>query len=353
MQNVSARDTKAQILKAYSDLQRQLKQLQTELNKAKKTASAPAPTPRAPMAGVPAVVQANDIAGVLSGLEGLRKGFGESSGELQSQLTTEAESLAAIRSTIAAIVATLKEVHEVEPGDDTLQSLIASWTAQSEAFADEMEQARDTFTDAMEQARAAWSAEKSEHAARVKERNQALNQTRGREKDEYVYDLKRRQGLDQDAYSQEQQALQVALDETRAASEKAWLEREEALAAREKEFAELEARVAAFPEEREKQVKIAKSIGANIANRQANIKSNLLAREHTGLRQVYELKIASLETTITEQSERTTTLSAQLATAQKRAQELAVKAIEGAANETSFQAIKEIALEQAKTPNKK
>jgi len=352
MQNVSARDTKAQILKAYNDLQRQLKQAQSDLTKAKKQKAGPA-APAAPLAGAPAVVQATDIASVLSGLEGLRKGFGESSGELQSRLTTEAEALSAIREEIAAIVAALKEVHDVEPGDDTLQTLIASWTSQSETFATEMTEARESFKEEMETAKTGWNIAKTENSARVKERNQSLNQTRSREKDEYQYDLQRRRGLDQDAYQQEQKALQVALDELRATSEKSWQEREAALAEREKEFAELEAKVAAFPGERETELKTAKSIGANIANRQANIKSNLLAREHKGLRQVYELKIASLETTIIEQSARTSTLSAQLSTAQKRAQELAVKAIEGAANETSFQAIKEIAMEQAKTPNKK
>lgn len=57
----------------------------------------------------------------------------------------------------------------------------------------------------------------------------------------------------------------------------------------------------------------------------------------------------SLEQTITNQETRIQNLSKQLESALKQVQDLAVKAIEGSASMNSYQAIKEIALEQAKS----
>jgi hypothetical protein len=59
--------------------------------------------------------------------------------------------------------------------------------------------------------------------------------------------------------------------------------------------------------------------------------------------------LQSLEQTITNQEARIQNLSKQLESALKQVQDLAVKAIEGSANINSYQAIKEIALEQAKS----
>ncbi len=56
--------------------------------------------------------------------------------------------------------------------------------------------------------------------------------------------------------------------------------------------------------------------------------------------------------TIQRQDGHLQTLSKQLDSALKQVQDLAVKAIEGASNVSSFQAVKEIALEQSKNPNK-
>lgn len=71
-----------------------------------------------------------------------------------------------------------------------------------------------------------------------------------------------------------------------------------------------------------------------------------------GQKQYYQLRVKSLIETIQSQDAPLQTLSKQLDSALKQVQDLAVKAIEGASNVSSFQAVKQIALEQAKNPNK-
>ncbi|NJS16375.1 MAG: hypothetical protein HC787_04295, partial [Nostocaceae cyanobacterium CSU_2_110] len=92
--------------------------------------------------------------------------------------------------------------------------------------------------------------------------------------------------------------------------------------------------------------------GKGIAHYQAKVKANLLAKEVEGQKAFYQQRIQSLEQTITNQETRVGSLSKQLESALKQVQDLAVKAIEGSANVNSYQAIKEIALEQAKSPMK-
>ena len=64
------------------------------------------------------------------------------------------------------------------------------------------------------------------------------------------------------------------------------------------------------------------------------------------------MRIQAKESTIADNEARIGKLSQQLDAALKQVQDLAVKAIEGASNRNSFEAIKEIALEQAKNQPK-
>ena len=92
--------------------------------------------------------------------------------------------------------------------------------------------------------------------------------------------------------------------------------------------------------------------GTEVARKEAKIRDDLLAKEEEGNRRIAELKIQSLQSTIDKQAQQITSLSVQIDAVVKQSQSLAIKAIEGASHETSFQSIREIALEQAKRPPK-
>jgi hypothetical protein len=138
------------------------------------------------------------------------------------------------------------------------------------------------------------------------------------------------------------------------AKNKAWGEREKQIAADEALHADLKAKVDELPQRLETAVKRAKAEGVAIASAQAKVKADLLAKEIDGDKRVFELRVKSLEATIKERAAQIDALSTQLSSALKQSQDLAIKAIEGASNSSSFQAVKEIALEQAKnTPKNK
>ncbi|MGB1275419.1 MAG: hypothetical protein ACPG77_06685, partial [Nannocystaceae bacterium] len=152
----------------------------------------------------------------------------------------------------------------------------------------------------------------------------------------------------------EKQMREMGLDEDsiREAREATWSERETAINTREEEYVELSDKAEAFDKAVASAKKKGESEGMSIARRDTKAKAQLLEKESEGKRRVFELRISSLQDTIDKQQERITELSSKLDTALKQTQDLAVKAIDGASNSTSFEAIREIAMEQAKTGSK-
>ncbi len=158
--------------------------------------------------------------------------------------------------------------------------------------------------------------------------------------------------LDESEYEQQKKYLYKELAETRQQLEKQWQEREENIAKREQEYAEAEEKVEAFEEKLKAKIKQGKEEGKGIGIYQAKVKTDLRTKEIEGEKQNYQLRIQALEQTIETQEARINKLSQQLDIAQKQVQDLAVKAIEGSSNRKSFEAMKEIAMEQAKTQQK-
>jgi hypothetical protein len=226
--------------------------------------------------------------------------------------------------------------------------LIQEYLEKSTSFEAEAKQQQEAFEQEIAEKRKAWQKEQEEHARFIKERDETARKTEQREAAEYTYNLELQRKLDNDQYEQQQKQLQKALKDFEEAKTKEWAERERQITDQEKEFAELKVNVEKFPKDLETAIKIAKEEGTEFARRQTKIKVDLRSKEAEGERRVYDLKIQSLEDTIKKQDQQINSLLAQLDAAVKQVQALAMKAIEGASSTGSLQAVKEIALEQAK-----
>jgi hypothetical protein len=87
-----------------------------------------------------------------------------------------------------------------------------------------------------------------------------------REAEEYRYNLDLAREVDSEEYEVTKKTLYQELAEAKAEQEKAWDEREKTISDREKAYAEAKAKVEAFPEELEKNIKNGKDNGRNIGN---------------------------------------------------------------------------------------
>lgn len=349
MKTFTSKSTKQEILEAYNELADELKAAKQRRPAAPAAEDAPAPTSTAAAPQETSQVTFDDLA---RDLDSIRTRFGDAAGALQQQLVREAGRLEDLRAEISAYTEHLKSLHAIEVGDDTLRELVRRYL-ETQRSADEAHVARKRkLEEELEGRKAAWRKQQEERARTGEESASAAKLARARDHEEYTYGTERARKADADALAQDKKRLQGELDALSEERSRAWAEREKDLARREQEYAELKAKSAAFPKDLEAAVQKAEAEGLGIARRQAKIAADLAQKDFEGKKKVFDLRAHELEATIKKQDEQIAELSKQLATALKQAQDLAMKAIDGASNTTSFQAVKEIALEQAKTSQK-
>jgi hypothetical protein len=355
------KNTKAEILTAFNQLADEKKALEAEVKNIQKQAatsiSAP-PTPTAkvvkdePKAIMNAGSTQDKVNQTIASLDSLQLGFGAAVSELSEQLTTEAAKLADIRDGVTAEITDLQLLHSLTVDEETFEHLIDSYETSSKAFGEELTQQQEAAKQEVRDLAKAWNKEQEQNGIIVKERVELDRKNSQREVQEYKYNLDLQRKLDREQHEQQQAALYYEIAEAKELQEKIWSERELALADREKLFHQAKDQVAAFVQDQEKAIEKAKAEGKGIATYQAKIKSDLYAKEIEGQKRFYEGSIDSLQASIINQEERLDSLSNQLAAALKQVQDLAVKAIEGSANANSYQTLKEITLEQAKSQAK-
>lgn len=351
----SDKNTKAEILTAFDELLKEKKALESQLMQG---VSEKQPEPRlngksSSGSGVMTSVQGQQkMDYILEGLTGLQLNFGGAVSDLSEKLTLEAFKLQEARQGVASEVQQLETLHGLQVTEGSLDALIQQYGESFKTFNEELSQRREAIEQESIQAKKVWANEQEEHRKLIKERNETLNKTRQRDVKEYTYDLSLQRKLAKDEYEQEKKALYQELEEFQQAQQKQWISRENAIAEREKQFEDLRVKVEAFPKDLEAALKRAKEEGKGIAHHQAKVKADLYAKDVEGSKRFYELRVLSLQETLQNQEARIQNLSKQLDFALKQVQDLAVKAIEGASNVSSFQAVKDIAIEQAKTQMK-
>ncbi|MCB9717626.1 MAG: hypothetical protein H6712_27510 [Myxococcales bacterium] len=351
MTKITTRNTKQEIIAAYNAATKELKAL-----KAKGTAAPPAsqkalpPSPEEPVR--PKANGELSVADIIASLRSLTTSIGESASSLQSELTTEATELQRIREQASAVTRELQTLHGIEVSEGSLAELIARYAESNEKAAEELTAKREAFEKEMNASREAWNKEQEDHLRKSEEAEAERSKARERDAAEHAYELEQRDAKVSDERAQRSKSFEHELVVLREGKETEWTEREKQLAEREREAAELRSKAEAFEAEREAAVKKAEIEGMGIARKQTKTQLDLKTKDNDGVRRVFELKIESLGEVIAKQEAQIEQLSKALETARKQTTELAVKAIDGASNASSFEAIKEIALEQAKNTQK-
>lgn len=365
----NVRSTKAEVLAAYKELAEEHKKLQAQLELALKEKKAAEKMPTATAERTPlyetrgekkeakekepvAAPSPPSMEHIIENLSGLRSGFGNAINELSGKLVAEASRLAEVRRNIQQETQHLETLHDLEIGDDTLNTLIREYLETAKKFEGEAKQRREDFEQEMEEKKKVWQKEQEEHHRLIKERNESTKETLQREEAEYKYNLELKRKSENEEYNLEQKKLHQDLERLGEVKKKEWAEREKEIAAQEREIEEYRVRVEGFPGELETAIKKAREEGAESAGREIKAKTDLRAKEVEGEQRIYELKISSLEGIIEKQLQQIQDLSAKLDAILKQSQNLALKAIEGASSSGSLQAVKEIVLEQAKAGQK-
>lgn len=364
----TSKNTKPQILAAYQSLSKACERLEAEnkkLHDEKKgyetkfaRAVNEARTAQS-KAGMPKVIEKIDASStftidrIIENLTILHSGFSGANSELSAKLTTEATNLNELREKAKSEIRQLEELHKLEINENTLDSLIHEYIEKSNLFEEQASQRRQAFEQEMAEKEKSWQKEQEVHTQLTKEREESTKSMLARDEAEYRYNLKLQRKLDVDQYELEQKALQKELIKSEELKKKEWAEHENIITEKENEFDECITKVEKFPKELDAAIKTARDEAVALSRRDTKIATDLRAKEIEGERRVAELKIKSLEEIIEKQSTQIQNLSAKFDSTLKQAQSLAMKAIEGASNVGSLEAMKQIALEQAKNVQKR
>lgn len=364
--SINSKNTKAEILAAYKELEQEKTNLEKQVESAKKQPQIQSkvleniPKNSDKLSNKPSenisiksMNKVNNIEQVIENLEQLQVGFGGAVSQLSEQLITEASILETLENNIQSELNQLQELYDLETiEDDTLDTLLNTYNESTNSLSNEYNLRQETLEQQLETAKKEWLKEQENKQKEIKLRNDNYSKNKQRENQEYQYNLNLTRQLDQENYEQELNQLYKTLEETRQQQEKLWENREKDISEREKEYATAKQKVEEFEAKLETEIKKAKEEGKGIGNYQAKIKTDLRHKEIEGETQNYQLRIQALESTILTNENRLNNLSQQLDSTLKQVQDLAVKAIEGASNRNTFEAMKEIALEQAKNQGK-
>jgi hypothetical protein len=374
---VSDKNTKTEILDAYKELANALqalakdkKAMETEIARLSKQVSvaqnnanqaAASLQLHTAQAFVPAnmavVIPQNEkyeVEDIIKVFENIKEGFGNAGSNLSGKLTKEAGELAEIQGQIAEVEAAIKELHSIEIIDDnTLAQLVNEYEDKSKFFEKSYKEQEENMSRTWAEVQKVWGKETEDYELQLRERNNNLVKERKRENDEYNYKNEQERKQAKDVVEQQKKKLYSGLEDLKKEKQKELSEKENLLLEREKTYNETKAKAEELPEKLEKELKKVREETKGAIRRDAEIKANLLAKESEGQRKLNDLKIKYLEENVAKQQEQMLLLRTQLAETLKQAKDLAVKAIEGTSNGKSFDAMREIALEQAKQQKQK
>lgn len=366
---ISNRSTKAEIIKSYNELlvekqtvEKSLRASEQSLAKVKKELA----NERGKKSGVETeikevkevvevvneAVKTDTAEGIITSLERIQFGANTAISTISAKMSAEAERLVEIQKEIAEKKEELTKLYDIKVKNGMLNDLITEYETSKEAFEETMKKEKEEFQTDFEGRQKSWQKEQTVYQRNLNERNDKAQTTYEREMEQYEYDLEHGRNLQDDEYEQKSKALEEELQELKESKQEEWKEKEKEVKEKEKEFVEYKEKYGKLEEKLEQAIKRAEHEGKAIIEKDAKNKANLLEKETEGQKRVLEMRIQTLEKSIQNQESRKASLAKQLETALRQAQELAVKAIEGAANSQGFDAVREIALEQAKGQTK-
>jgi hypothetical protein len=328
MSEVSIKSTKNEILDAYHDVLREMKELKkqskTDIKKEqdkqeviKKTSD-------------------NTVEHVVTELTGLKLTITKSLEDLENQLLNEHKKLSQLNQAIAFQEHEIEELHEIKVTADSLSALLHIQKVKKEDFENAMAEQRSSFEQEMLSKRAVWKREQEDTTTAWKEQEALQKKIKQREEEDYIYkrDLERQKERDQ--YLMQKQQLEKELADKKLMFEKEFAERESTIYSKEQELENLKTKAEEFPKKLQEAIsETEKSITERLKFKY-DYEVKLTQKEVEGERKLHQQMIAALENKIAQQDQQIKALTEKANHAGIQVQEIAVKAIEGASSRQGF-----------------
>lgn len=270
------------------------------------------------------------VESIVKGLAELQLDFNNRVDDISGKLTTEVSKLAELRRAIQVAKHHLDELQKIRNAAEALNILIQENKQQLATFEKESGQKRQNLENEIATTKAGWKKEQDEFEATNKERLERLKKERKKSEADYQYELGRKQKIELNEHEEKKRILERKIVEEAETHESDWSEREKFLAGKKPQMEKYQAMLATFENELEEAVQKAQAEATKEAQEKAALAADLFEKEITANREVYELKIKSLEESIAKQAKQIEDLNAQLQAAVKQSHDLAFKTIASA-----------------------
>jgi len=319
-QEISSKNTKAQILEAYEKLIEQVKKAKSEVPKKVQEEKQRKET----------VDKVADISnkGIVNEISNLRSNLNNTLEELEQNLLEEFKKLEEIRQAIVIEKQNLKDLYGLSATTDSLAAMLLAQKEQKENFEAEIKAKKEGFEQEMQELKALWRAEKEKTTTEQKEYLDELKKNRKREEDEYQYKLKIERQRDKDNYESQAAKLEKELSDKKATFEQEMANRESDIANAEAELSELRKKSEEFPQELQKALVDKEKEITNRLKTQFEFESKLTEKQNEGDLKLKDQEIKSLQDKIKEMQTQIKELTQKSNLAESNVKDIAVKAIE-------------------------
>lgn len=325
MAEITTKNTKTDIIKAYNELLMKVKEQKAPDRQAERK--------KEEEKKVVNTASQTTIEKIIKSLADVKLEIVKSLDTLGEELIEEYKRLTNLKQAIEIETKTLEEIHEIKVNADSLAALLLALKEKQEKFDEEINQKKTEFDADMTQKRQQWKKEQEEAELLRKEKETQVKKERQREEEEYNYSLQLKRKKDKDEYEAKKAAMEKELRDKRAALQIELSEREAAISSREKEYEELKAKVESFPPQLDNAIKETEKTVIERIETKYKHDVDLKAKEVEGERKLSKQIISSMESKIKEQDEMIRQLTQRANEAGLQVKDIAVKAIEGASSQ--------------------
>ncbi len=316
----TAKDSKAQILQNFQQILADNKKIESKVETKEQSAD------KAKNKQLLEVASTYTIDSIVKGLADLQLDFGSITSGLSEKLKQESSKLDELKRAIEIEAEQLQQLQKIRVVADALHILTQEHQEKLTVLEQKSTKEREIIEKDTTQKRKIWGKEQQEFDAEVQEKTVLTIKQRQGEVADHQYDLQRERKIETDAYEETKRTSERDIQESTREKEKNWTEREKLLSDNQAEFEKNQTKAAGFEEELKQAYTKAKEEAIQEVSREAKVKADLVDKEWEGSKQGYELKVQSLQQTISLQTEQIAEISAQLQATMKQAQDLAMKA---------------------------
>ncbi|MBL1209632.1 hypothetical protein [Geminocystis sp. GBBB08] len=265
---------------------------------------------------------------IVNSMATLQLDFSNLTKEIANRLQTESEILTELKKAITVETEKLAELQKIRLAADALYILRQEYQERLKSLETQIETAKNNIILQREKFRKNWEKEDAEFTLKIAEELELLTQQREQLEADFMYQTELTRKIQNDEYEEQKRVQERELRLANIDKNKVWQERESILVSQEEEFNNNQTKIEGFDEQIKTEVNKARSEAIKEADREAQVKVNLIEKEWESTKQGYEFKLQSLEAKIQQQNEQIEAIITQLQNATTQAQNLALRAFQ-------------------------